>query len=321
MSYSNDVKNELTRILPANEYEEIAQLAGIIRVNGTILISSGQQFSLKIISENASVARLVYTKVKSIFRMETNIVIQRHTRLKKNIRYIVNIPSQAKMKTFLETIGMVSEEGIPFNPMISKDFTTNDSNRRAYIRGIFLGSGSVTDPQRNYHLEIVVQSEEFANSFIELLKTYDINIKMSYRKESLILYLKESELISDFLALIGAHDAVMILENVRIKKNMRNQVNRLVNCETANLSKSVDAAMRQCQFIQLIKDNIGLDNLSENLRQTAQARLDHPEASLKELGRYLDPPVGKSGINHRMRRLEEMAEPYLASLDQVRELK
>lgn len=321
MSYSNDVKNELTRILPANEYEEIAQLAGIIRVNGTILISSGQQFSLKIISENASVARLVYTKVKSIFRMETNIVIQRHTRLKKNIRYIVNIPSQAKMKTFLETIGMVSEEGIPFNPMISKDFTTNDNNRRAYIRGIFLGSGSVTDPQRNYHLEIVVQSEEFANSFIELLKTYDINIKMSYRKESLILYLKESELISDFLALIGAHDAVMILEDVRIKKNMRNQVNRLVNCETANLSKSVDAAMRQCQFIQLIKDNIGLDNLSENLRQTAQARLDHPEASLKELGGYLDPPVGKSGINHRMRRLEEMAEPYLASLDQVRELK
>lgn len=308
MSYSNNVKNELTRLVPVGENEKIAQLAGLIRVNGTILISSGQQLSLQVVTENAAVARQVYSFIKEMFRMDARVIIQRRTKLKKNIRYIVDIPHQRKIRAVLQTVGMLSEDGVPFMPSVVADFTKNDATRRAYIRGIFLGSGSLTNPQRSYHLEIVTQSEGFAESLIELIGLYGIQMKISYRKESLVIYLKESELISDFLALIGAHEAVMDLENIRIQKGMRNQVNRLVNCETANLNKSVEAAMRQCRFILFIKEQMGLEKLPPTLQQAAEARLAAPEASLKELGEMLDPPVGKSGINHRMRRLEEIAE-------------
>ena len=166
----------------------------------------------------------------------------------------------------------------------------------------------MTDPKRSYHLEIVTQSEEYAGHLIRLIENYNIYPRMSYRKESIVVYLKESEQISDFLALIGAYEAVMALENTRIQKNVRNQVNRLVNCETANLNKSINAAQRQIQHINLIASRMGLDRLPDSLRQAAEARLNHPEESLKDLGQLLDPPVGKSGMNHRMRRLEELAE-------------
>lgn len=309
MSFSNIVKNECCRLEGLSSQEKVAQLAAIVRINGTILLSQGQ-VSLELTTENASVARLIYSDLKSLFRMDANIVIQRRTRLKKNIRYVVYVPAQQKMKTFLETMGMIQETGIPFRPGILQDFTQNDSSRRAYVRGLFLGAGSLTDPQRSYHLELVTQGEEFAESIIDLVAMYEIGMKLSYRKESVIIYLKESEAISDFLALIGAHKAVMDFEEVRINKSMRNQVNRLVNCETANLSKSVNAGLRQAYKIRKIADGIGLDNLPENLQSTARARLLNPEASLKELGELMTPPVGKSGMNHRMRKLEEIADEF-----------
>lgn len=309
MSFSNIVKNECCRLQHLDHQERVAQLAAIVRINSTILINQGQ-VSLELTTENASVARRIYSDLKGLFRMEANIIIQRRTRLKKNIRYVVHIPAQQKIKTFLETVGMMQDSGIPFRPGILTDFTHTDASRRAYVRGLFLGAGSLTDPQRSYHLELVTQGEEFAQAIIDLVAMYGIHMRMSYRKESVVIYLKESEAISDFLAMIGAHKAVMDFEEVRINKSMRNQVNRLVNCETANLSKSVDAGLRQVYNIRKIADHYGLENLPDNLRSTAQARLDYPEASLKELGELMDPPVGKSGMNHRMRKLEELADEY-----------
>lgn len=307
MSFSNDIKNELLRLEYADDSERVSLLAGLARMDGTILIGAGRQISLQLVSENAAVARLVFSWLKSLFHVEAEVTIQRQNRLKKNVLYVVDVPSQTRMPVLLNTLGMVDRDGLLFRSEIPVELIDSDILRRAYIRGVFLGGGSMTDPKRSYHLEIVTQSEEYAGHLIDLIENYNIYPRMSYRKESIVVYLKESEQISDFLALIGAYEAVMALENTRIQKNVRNQVNRLVNCETANLNKSIDAAQRQIQHINLITSRMGLERLPDSLRQAAEVRLNHPEESLKDLGQLLDPPVGKSGMNHRMRRLEELA--------------
>ena len=308
MSFSNEIKNELLRMEYTDDAERVSLLAGLTRMDGTILIGSKRSISLQLSSENAAVARLALSWLKELFHVEATVTIQRMNRLKKNVLYVVNVPSQNRMPTLLNTLGMVDRDGLLFRPEIATDLIGSDILRRAYLRGVFLGSGSMTDPQRSYHLEIVTQSEEYAANLISLIENYNIYPRMSYRKENIVVYLKESEQISDFLALIGAYEAVMALENTRIQKNVRNQVNRLVNCETANMNKSINAAQRQIQSITLIAEKMGLEQLPESLRQAAEVRLNHPEESLKELGQLLDPPVGKSGMNHRMRRLEELAE-------------
>ena len=171
-----------------------------------------------------------------------------------------------------------------------------------------MGAGSLSDPMNSYHLEIVANSEEYAGSLVQLIETFGLHPKISSRKNVLLVYLKESEQIADFLNIIGAHQALLELENIRIQKGMRNQVNRLVNCESANMNKTIDAAYRQRMNIELIQQHYGLEKLNEGLRAVAEARLAYPEVSLKELGTLMDPPIGKSGINHRMRKLEELAD-------------
>ncbi|MBS5915687.1 MAG: DNA-binding protein WhiA [Clostridiales bacterium] len=307
MSYSAKVKNELVRLPAQDDGEQVAQLAGIARMDGSILIGSGKRIALVLVSENAAVARQAYSWLRNLFHLQARIEIQRNTKLKKNIRYVVRVPGQPRLKTALTTLGMMNDEGLLFRSDIAPEFTDRDHVRRAYLRGIFLGSGSLTDPQRSYHLELVTQSEEFAEQISALIIGYGIEFRMSYRKENCVLYLKESEQISDFLALVGAHEAVMDLENVRVAKGVRNKVNRLVNCETANMNKAIDAALRQVEMIEAIKAHGDFDKLPRALQQVANLRLQAPEASLKELGELCDPPIGKSGINHRMRRLTEFA--------------
>lgn len=321
MSFSNDIKNELLRLEYADDTERVSLLAGLTRMDGTILIGAKRSISLQLTSENAAVSRLVFSWLKELFHVEANVTIQRINRLKKNVLYVVNVPSQSRMPVLLNTLGMVDRDGLLFRPEIADELIGSDSLRRAYLRGVFLGSGSMTDPQRSYHLEIVTQSEEYAHNLIRIIENYNIYPRMSYRKENIVVYLKESEQISDFLALIGAYEAVMLLENTRIQKNVRNQVNRLVNCETANMNKSIDAAQRQIQSISLIEEKMGLKHLPDSLRQAAEARLSHPEESLKELGQLLDPPVGKSGMNHRMRRLEELADSLLQNENNTKDTK
>lgn len=308
MSFSNDVKNELIHLSRQEEKETVALLAGLVRMDGTILIGSGMKISLQLVSENAAVARFAYSWLKKLFNIHATIMIQRRTQLKKNILYRVTIPFQEGIPALLSTLGMVDQSGMLFRPEIAHELISDDQLRRAYLRGVFLGSGSVTDPLRSYHLEIVTQSEEYAENLIALIRNYNIYPRASYRKETIIVYLKESEQISDFLALIGAHEAVMAFENVRIQKGVRNQVNRLVNCETANINKSINAAQRQIHAITIIANTIGFEQLPDPLRQAAECRLENPEVSLKDLGKFLDPPVGKSGMNHRMRRIEEIAD-------------
>jgi hypothetical protein len=184
----------------------------------------------------------------------------------------------------------------------------NTCCRRAYIRGAFLAAGSISDPSKSYHFEIVCASMPQALQLQELMTGFETDAKIVERKDRFVVYLKEGSQIVDMLNVMEAYVSLMNLENVRILKEMRNSVNRKVNCETANISKTVNAAVKQLEDIEKIRDTIGFDRLPAHLKEMALLRLEHPDAPLKELGGYLDPPVGKSGVNHRLRRLSEIAD-------------
>ena len=307
MSFSNEIKNELAHMEHDKKCCEIAELAGLVRMDGTILIGSRKGIGLELVTENAAVARKAFKGLKKLFQVETEITVQRRTRLKKNNVYLVRVPGQPKVMELLDTLGL-TKDGLMYNPEISDALVKKECCKRSYLRGVFLGAGSLSDPMNSYHLEIVANSEEYADSLVKLIETFGLHPKISSRKNVLLVYLKESEQIADFLNIIGAHQALLELENIRIQKEVRNQVNRLVNCESANMNKTIDAAVRQKENIEFIQKYYGLEKLNEGLRAVAEARLEYPEISLKELGTMMDPPLGKSGINHRMRKLEELAD-------------
>ena len=183
-----------------------------------------------------------------------------------------------------------------------------DCCRRAFIRGTYLAIGSMSNPEKGYHMEFVFDRQGMADDFIKNLSTFSIDAKMVLRKKNYVVYIKEGEEIVDMLNIMGAHVSLMNLENTRIVKDMRNSINRRVNCETANIAKTVNAAAKQVEDILFIQKVYGLHKLPDNLRQVAEVRLSYPEASLVELSRLMDPPVGKSGVNHRLRKLSELAE-------------
>ena len=196
----------------------------------------------------------------------------------------------------------------------------NSCCRRAFVRGAFLAAGSLSDPEKFYHFEIVCSSEEKAEQLREIIGTFSIEAKIVVRKKYYVVYIKEGSQIVEILNVMEAPLALMELENIRILKEMRNSVNRQVNCETANINKTVSAAVKQLQDIAYIRDTVGLDYLPESLAEIAQARLERPDATLKELGEILSPPVGKSGVNHRLRKISSIAESLRGQKSQQQEL-
>jgi len=307
MSFSNIVKNELAHIENLEPCCHLAQLAGLVRMDGTILIGSKRSLALELVTENAAIARMAFKEFKSIFQADVELTVQRRNRLKKNNVYLVRLPSSNKVFEMLTTLGL-TKDGLMYNPSVDASIVEKECCKRSYLRGVFMGSGSLSDPQSSYHLEIVTNSEEYAQSLMALMEEMGLAPKVSSRKQNLVVYFKGSEQISMFLGLIGANTAMFKLEDIRITKEMRNDANRRVNCDNANMDKTIDAAMRQIANIELIEKTIGFGSLPQQLKEVAEARLENPDISLKELGQMMDPPLGKSGINHRMRRLEEMAD-------------
>lgn len=308
MSFSTQTKDELARIIPEKTCCQLAELAALIRMDGTITINPEQGVGFYIRTENAAIARKIFKLAKEIFNFEIEIRVEKRTRLKKNNIYIIAFAHRSQMNTYLKTLGVLNDDAT-ISYVIKKSLVRTSCCRRAYLRGAFLGAGSVNKPEGNYHLEIITGSLEYARSLAALMNKYpDIQAKVGSRKKLHFVYLKESEQIVAFLNIIGAHQALLNFENIRIVKGMRNQVNRLVNCETANLNKTVNASLKQVENIKLINELIGLDKLPLRLQDIARLRLENPDVSLKELGELMDPPVGKSGVNHRMRKIEEISE-------------
>ncbi|QKS73306.1 DNA-binding protein WhiA [Paenalkalicoccus suaedae] len=304
MSFASMTKKELTQ-LEIDPCCSKAELAALIRMNGSVSLRN-MQMTLDIQTENAAIARRIYSLLKSIYEVHVELLVRKKMRLKKNNVYVVRISKQAR--EILESLRIV-DEAFSFTREISPELIKDSCCKRAYLRGAFLAGGSVNHPETSsYHLEIFSFYEEHNASLRDLMNYFELNAKMIERKKGFILYLKEGEKISEFLNVIGAHQALLRFEDTRIMKDMRNSVNRLVNCETANLNKTVGAAMRQVENIRLIRDEIGLDALPEKLREIAELRIEHQDVSLKELGEMLTSgKVSKSGINHRLRKIEEFA--------------
>lgn len=308
MSYSTRTKEELAHIFPEKRCCQLAELAALVRMDGTIAIGPKRQVGLNVTAENAAVARKIYRLAKQVFQMEVEIRVLRRLRLKKKNIYNVRLLPHPGMKGYLKELGILREDG-SIMAGLAKNLVRTQCCRRSYLRGAFLGAGSVNNPEGNYHLEIITADLEYAGDVAKLINRFPgLQAKVSSRKKWHVVYLKESEQIVSFLSVIGAHQALLDFENTRIVKGMRNQVNRLVNCETANLNKTVNASLRQIENIMFIDQVQGLEKLPLRLREIARLRLENPDVSLKELGEMMDPPIGKSGVNHRIRKIDELAE-------------
>lgn len=308
MSFSSKVKNEICRNIEMSVDEARAELSAIMKASGTLSIIGSGKISFRISSENSSIARLVFTLLKKYFDVHGKLMVKKSNSLKKNNLYVVQITEDMGVRELLKKVCVLKDSDLlSINYNIDGDIVGSDDCKRAYLRGAFLGGGSISNPEKTYHLEFVTHNLEYAGYLCDLVNDYGLSSKVIGRKSSYIIYLKEGEQIIDALNIIGAHTSLLELENVRIMKEMRNNVNRLVNCETANLSKTVNAAVRQAECIKLIQKEIGLQRLPKNLREIAELRLSYPDESLKELGQMLNPPVGKSGVNHRLRKIEKIA--------------
>lgn len=304
MSFAAETKKELTQ-LEVSACCAKAELAALIRMNGTLSIGN-KQLSLDISTENAAIARRIYSLIKKYYEYHLELLVRKKMRLKKNNVYIVRMQENAK--DFLQEL-MIVDDHLMFTRKIDPSLIKKKCCKRAYLRGAFLAGGSLNHPESSYHLEIFSIYEEHTNSLAKLMNTYHLNVKTLQRKNGYILYMKEGEKITEFLSIIGAHRALLYFEDIRIVKDMRNSVNRLVNCETANLNKTVSAAMRQVENIRLINQEVGLETLPKKLRDLAELRLVHPDVTLKELGELMEgESISKSGINHRFRKIDALAE-------------
>lgn len=300
MSFSGEVKEELAKQLSTSRHCQLAELAAMIHFRGRI--STGKEkTTLEISTDHASIAKKCYTLIKKAFSCNAQVGLSGN--------YGVVVEQEEDVLRILQAVKLVDVNGIPRgNPeLVDGLLVLNSCCKRAYIRGAFLASGSMSDPQKSYHFEIVCSALAQADQLCEIMREFVPDAKVVQRKKYYIVYIKEGAQIVDILNVMGAHTSLMNLENVRIVKEMRNSVNRQVNCETANINKTVNAAVRQIEDIRLIQEKKGLASLSQNLREIAELRLDYPDTPLKELGEYLTPPVGKSGVNHRLRKLSEIA--------------
>ena len=309
MSFSGNVRKELSGNISPARHCQIAEIAAFIGMCGTVVINSFDQYSVKLHSENLLVARKVFTLLEKTFNIKADISIRRNIS-KDSVSYAVVVRRHQDALRILQATKMIgehrenSDDIMAFSPLVIQQTCC----KRAFLRGVFQAAGSMSDPNKSYHFEIVCALPEAATQIQSVICGFGMDAKVVRRKKSFVVYLKEGSQIVDILNVMEAHVSLMELENVRILKEMRNSVNRKVNCETANINKTVSAAVKQVEDITYLRDTIGFENLPENLVEAALARLENPEAALKELGEALTPPVGKSGINHRLRKLSEMAD-------------
>ena len=310
MSFSSQVKEELSRQFSKARHCQIAEIAAIISMCGGIKISEKEKYSLNIETENVPVARKYFTLLKKTFNIEAEIRIRKNIYLKKSDVYRVQVNSHEDTVRILQAAKYMSpsleiaEDLSKMNHLVIQ----RDCCKRAFLRGIFLAAGSISDPEKSYHLEIVCSTMERALQVQAILKDFQLDGRIINRKKNQAVYLKEGSQIVELLGLMEASISLMNLENIRIRKEISNNVNRKVNCETANITKTVSAAVKQIEDIRYIETHMGFSQLSEGLKEMAVLRLKHQDATLKELGEMLTPPVGKSGVNHRLRKLSRIAE-------------
>lgn len=284
MSFSSEVKEELAKHISSARHCQIAELSAIMHFTGQYGMDKSGCLTIGFQTENEAVVRKGFTLLKKTYNIDTDVI------------------SDAE-----QIAGILGKFGNLEQP-VSSLVLRNNCCQRAFLRGAYLCAGSMSDPEKSYHLEFVCTDAEKAGQLRDIIIGFGIDARIILRKKYFVVYIKEGSGIVDLLNIMEAHVSLMNFENLRIVKEMRNSINRRVNCEAANITKTVNASSKQIEDIMLIKETYGLKGLQEPLRQMAEVRLEYPEATLKELGEYMEPPVGKSGVNHRLRKLSELAD-------------
>ncbi|PMD73240.1 DNA-binding protein WhiA [Companilactobacillus nuruki] len=306
VSYASEVKQELTKLVVHPEHARV-ELSALLRMNGSLSLQN-HHFVLTAQTENAAIARRIFSLIKQKYGIESELLVRKKMKLKKNNQYLVRLKYDTNK--VLTDLDILDESGLSINTDVPEEVLNEDQRMRSYLRGAFLATGSVNNPETSrYHLEIYSLYETHNEGIAKMMNYFHLNARTTKRRNGYIVYLKEAEKIADFLQLIGATNSMLKFEDIRIVRDMRNSVNRLVNCENANINKTVAAAERQIENIKHLQATVGLDSLPDKLREIAVLRLENPEVSLKELGDMVPSgPISKSGINHRLRKLNQLAE-------------
>ncbi|MDR0350365.1 MAG: DNA-binding protein WhiA [Coriobacteriales bacterium] len=304
MSFTAEIKDELSRLLPEHQACRKAELSALIRMQGAL---SGN-YRLEITTETAPVARVVVRLLHDLYALKTEITTRRSV-LHKTYNYLITVPGQLGLEAAIRDMGILTDSGLELG--IDPDLVRKPCCAASYLRGAFLGGGFISNPQGDFHFELACGHEALANGLVALLARLGIAARSTPRRGAWVVYSKGAEPISDFLALVGAHRGVLAMENVRVTKSVRNDVNRRLNAEMANQAKSIDAAMEQLRAIRLLVEGRGIDSLPPALQELARLRLSHPDVSLRELGELASPPLSKSAVYHRVRRIEAIARRHL----------
>ena len=316
MSFSNEVKKELCQNTPGVRHCLMAEAAAVLFSCGQLKeTEKGRILSLE--TDQELIAQRFGYLMNELFHIELRVDIgNRHIGRKK--KYEILLDDDQEVMRILETLKIVSNAG-KFSDQdiaVNEVLIMSECCRRAYLRGMFLSSGTMSTPEKNYHLEFVCSGLQRTEQLMEIIRYFGLHPKLTMRKESQIVYMKEGHQVSDMLNVIQATVSLLEYENIRIKREIRGNINRKVNCEAANISKTVAAAYDQLQDICLIRDTVGLEQLTPDLYETAQMRLKFTDTSLKELGLMMIPPVGKSGMNHRFQRLKKMADQLRVGMEE-----
>ena len=305
MSFTSDVRDELAHIQPECSHCDKATLAALVRIEGTLFVSGPGRYRVEIATDAPSVARLMIRLLHTIYSLRTELTVRRSV-LHKTPNYLIEVPAQRGLAEALRDMGVISADG-GLQLGIDERLIAKQCCAAAYLRGAFLGSGFTSNPKSDFHFEIIVESAELAEGLVRIMEEKGINARIMQRRSSYMVYLKSGSAILEFLAFTGAHHAAISLEEERVVKSVRNDVNRQINAELANQQKASSAAVGQLMSIAAVVEHYGMEALPPALQEFIKLRVRHPDSSMKELGAFADPPLSKSAINHRMRRIEQMA--------------
>lgn len=310
MSFSAVVKKELAGRINNGVHCRIAEITAIISMCGSVLIDENNKYSIRVRTETEVTARKFKELLQKTFRVDEKIVVTKNAYSNRMNTYTITIKDDENALKILQATKLIDKfDEIGENLSVTNNVVImKDCCKRAFVRGAFMAAGSISDPNKSYHFEIKCNSKEKAKQLVEILRDFNIEAKIVARKGCFVVYIKEGEGIVDVLNVMEAPVALMEMENIRILKGMSNYYNRQVNCETANIKKTVTTAYRQIDDIKYIVEKVGMKYLPERLQTIAQVRLDNPDASLQELGELMEPPLGKSGVNHRLRKISQIAD-------------
>lgn len=311
MSFATETKNELAHVKPEKDCCKLAEIAGFIRMCGSLELEGFGKFKIVMVTDNPAAARHYKTLIKEYFDVDAGLDMMQSNTVKKGITFVLTINAENNSEAILREIGILMIKG-GMNYIadgIYDGLVKTKCCRKSYLRGMFMAAGTMSDPEKGNHFEISCNSHVLALDVRRLIKTFtDLYPKIVVRKRGEAVYIKDGRQIVDVLAIMGAHSQYLAYTNVAVMKELRNRTNRISNCDSANVDKAVMAAGRQLEAIEKIEKIKGLDFLPDKLQEVAYLRLNHPEAPLTELGEMLEPPMGKSGLSKRMKKIEEIAD-------------